>query len=645
MSREASVTLRRRIAAPPELVWALVADTNRFDRASGLTPGRYEFKLLEEGNERSRARVAQAKQLGFDIRWIEPPYDWVEGRFVSGERTFLSGPVQRGGFRVNLTPDGDGTMLEATAYVIGEGVVFGAVALVMKGKFRKSLTRYVDAIEAVLTHTHAQLGYDWNTEPPAVAARRALMTERVDEVTSGKKTPNSAEDFEFRARRFAQAQVKDSIRTKLLELLSTRPDEELTQIRPYEVARAWGEDKREVLRAFLYAARSGLVELQWQLNCPTCRVGAEVADSLGAIGKQAHCESCNISYDLDFAEHVEAAFKVSPSVRKVETAIYCVSSPWFRPHVFGQVSVEPGKARSFSCALPTGALLVRRLTGAGRASMEAESPIAKLRIVLAKNDEIHIEQLGRGKLGVDTEVEVVNETDHREVVLIERSGWSADVVLGSAIASLPDFLDLFATEAPAAGVELTVGALTLLFSDLTGSTALYERVGDARAFAIVEDHFRQMGRAIGHHGGAIVKTMGDAVMATFTSPADAVRAALDMVAECEKAHGDLGLSVKLGVHEGPCLAVRANDKLDYFGTTVNVAARLQALASGSELVIGKELMQHREVARLLGRLPQRPFTSALKGIKELQQLVAIDLTSSPRSAQVTSTKDANAKAG
>ena len=632
MAREASAVLRRRIAAPPELVWALVADTNRFDRASGLTPGKYEFQLLEEGNERSRARVAHAKQMGFDIRWIEPPYDWVEGRFVSGERTFLSGPVSRGGFRVQLAPDGDGTTLEATAYVIGEGLVFGAVALVMKGKFKKALTTYVDAIEAVLTRTHAQLGYDWNHEPPAVAARRALMTERIDEVTSGKKTPNSEDDFAFRARRFAQADVPEAIREKMLAFLGTRPDEELTQIRPYEVARAWGEDKRAVLRAFLYAARAGLVELQWQLNCPTCRVGAETADSLGGIGKQAHCESCNISYDLDFAEHVEAAFKVSPSVRKVETAIYCVSSPWFRPHVFGQVSVEPGATRTFGCALPTGALLMRRLSGTARASIEVDAPIEKLRIVMTAGDELTVEKVGRGKPGVDTVVEVENRTEHREVVLIERSGWSADVVLGSAIASLPDFLDLFATEAPAAGVELTVSALTLLFSDLTGSTALYERVGDARAFAIVEDHFQQMGRAIGAHGGAIVKTMGDAVMATFTSPADAVRAAVDMVAECEGAHGDLGLSVKIGVHEGPCLAVRANDKLDYFGTTVNVAARLQALAGGSELVIGRELLQHREVARLLGARPQRPFTSALKGIKEAQQLVAIDLCRSPRAA-------------
>src|SRR5438445_6062599 len=122
--KETSASLKRRIAAPTHLVWALVADTNRFDRAVGMTPGRYSFRLLDENDPRSRVRVAEAKELGFDVRWIEPPYEWAEGRFVRGERKFLSGPVARGGFHVELTPADDGaTELEATAWVAGSGAL------------------------------------------------------------------------------------------------------------------------------------------------------------------------------------------------------------------------------------------------------------------------------------------------------------------------------------------------------------------------------------------------------------------------------------------------------------------------------------------------------------------------------------------
>ena len=66
---ETSVVHKRRIKAPAPLVWALVADTNRFDRAAGLVAGHYAWKELKEGDESSRVRVAHARQTGFDVAW------------------------------------------------------------------------------------------------------------------------------------------------------------------------------------------------------------------------------------------------------------------------------------------------------------------------------------------------------------------------------------------------------------------------------------------------------------------------------------------------------------------------------------------------------------------------------------------------
>jgi class 3 adenylate cyclase len=210
-------------------------------------------------------------------------------------------------------------------------------------------------------------------------------------------------------------------------------------------------------------------------------------------------------------------------------------------------------------------------------------------------------------------------------VLVERGAWSTDAVLGSIVASLPDFMDLFGTEAPAAGLELSIGNLTLLFSDLTGSTALYERVGDARAFAIVQEHFHRTEAIIFEHGGAVVKTMGDAVMASFARPQDAVRAARAMVADAIAVHGELGIGIKLGLHEGSCLAVRANDRLDFFGTTVNLAARLLGQATLGVLVLARELAELPDIRAELVGVPSRSFRSALKGIRAEQDLVAFDL--------------------
>src|SRR5205085_9702701 len=127
----------------------------------------------------------------------------------------------------------------------------------------------------------------------------------------------------------------------------------------------------------------------------------------------------------------------------------------------------------------------------------------------------------------------------REVAItVERARVDAPSVLGVDVMTLSEFHDLFATEAPATGVDLTVGAVTVLFSDLTETTSLYERLGDARAFALVADHFRRMTMVVRAQEGAVVKTMGDAIMAIFASPAHALAAALLMVEETQRMHGD-----------------------------------------------------------------------------------------------------------
>jgi class 3 adenylate cyclase len=171
--------------------------------------------------------------------------------------------------------------------------------------------------------------------------------------------------------------------------------------------------------------------------------------------------------------------------------------------------------------------------------------------------------------------------------------------------------------------ELSIGHLTLLFTDLTGSTALFERIGDARAYAIVQEHFTAMERVLRRHDGALVKTMGDAIMATFSTVADAAAAAAEMIDENKKAHRHLDLGIKVGVHEGPCLAVRANDRMDFFGTTVNMAARLQAQAKAGEIVMTRETADRPDLRKLLGTFDRSEFEVALRGITLTQQLVRL----------------------
>ncbi len=618
MTALAGVEKRRIYRAPRDLVWAVVADTNRWDRAAGLAPARYSWK--REGQKLLRA--ASAPELMFTMEWIEPPYGWVEGHFVEGERRFTKGPVSIGGFRVQLADAEGGTEAIAFAYVHASW----AIGVIQKVRFGTALTRYLDSIGRVIEETQAALEREARDDEPAVVRARRILARGYDDVASGPRTPADEVQLGFRAERLRHAQLEPAAVDRLVAHLRDRPDEEVAQMRPFELAKIWELDRREVLRTFLHGTQAGLVELSWQINCPICRVGARIADGLAAIDGKSHCGACEIDYEVDFARHVEAVFGPDKGVRQVETALYCASSPAFLPHVFAQLRVASGGARTERVLLPPGPLHVRTLWIRRTADIESMTPPPALLRVKVLADTIEVTHEGQSADG-KTELAITNASDDEAAVLFERGAWEADVVLGTTIASMSEFATLFATEAPAAGVELKVGHVALLFSDLTGSTALYERVGDARAFAIVEDHFRIVEGAIAEHGGAIVKTMGDAVMASFVRADQAVEAGLAMVARHDAKYGKTGLGVKIGVHAGPCLAVRANDRLDYFGTTVNVAARLQAQAAASEVVITAEAAREPSVAKAIGELPVRPFDAKLKGIADEQKLVGIDAAS------------------
>ena len=453
--------LRRVFRAPRALVWAIVSDTNRVDRATGLAAPRYKW-LREDGR---LLLHATASELGIELQWIEPPYRWVEGRYVEGARRFVKGPPKAGGFSVTLRDVEGGTEAEAVLHVDAPFWV----GMIQKPKFKSGLTRYFDAIQSVLDAGEVTEGS--NDEPAVVRARRLLSRSYVA-AASGPRTPVDEAHLATRLAVLERAPVDPAIVARLNAWIRERPDDEVSQIRPFELARTWDVDRREVLRAFLYATNAGIVELSWQVNCPICRVGARLVGELDALDGKSHCGACEIDYSIDFARHVEAVFPVNPAVRRVSPTLYCASSPAFLPHVLAQLRLDPGESREDVVDLPRSAVHLRTLWVRRTADVEIDARPAELRIRVTA-DAIEAVASGVAADGAPTRVLSENATDREVALLFERSAWEADAVLGTVIASMPEFVNLFATEAPAAGVELSVGHLALLFSDLTGSTALY----------------------------------------------------------------------------------------------------------------------------------------------------------------------------
>jgi adenylate cyclase len=601
--RAYEVSFDRVVRADPDLVWSILSDTNRFDRSLGLTPSIYEYKLVGEPPERQRVGLASYK--GARFRWIEVG-EWEEGRSFWGERRFLYGLLKSCGLRCTIESVDGGARVQITAYAVPNPRPFGKVAAMhWKRVFRRTLRRYFDELDELFAAPRTVVD-----EHPNTRVKQLLAQTQARLVTHG---PVASID---RAVLAARAEKLDGLARTIAQFVGEQPDEAVSAMRPFQLARTWNTDPRATLRAFLHAARAGIVDLVWQLNCPVCRVGAGSADSLASVGNRVHCDECDISFELDFASNVEAIFVVNPAIRPVRREVFCAGSPFVRPHVYAQVLVEPGATRTIDTR-PAGPLLVRALGRQRQVQVDANANVA-----------IEVTDAALTLRPSDGALSIINHTTATATVLVERAGWTAELVRGSDMLALDELYSLFGTEAPAAGMELQVGTMLIAFTDVVGSTQMYERLGDATAYGLVQEHFRAAHEIVAACEGSIVKTLGDGLMMCFVRPDQAVSAALRLAAHARElgAKHDVDFAIRVGVHQGPCYLVRANDRLDLFGSSVNVAARLCRLAAANQVMTSASLLELDSVHAVLSRAQTsvRRLQSELKGISARHHVAAID---------------------
>jgi class 3 adenylate cyclase len=226
-------------------------------------------------------------------------------------------------------------------------------------------------------------------------------------------------------------------------------------------------------------------------------------------------------------------------------------------------------------------------------------------------------------------LELVNATSSPALVQLETTAWDSAAATAAQVTSLQEFRDLFSSEVLAPGQEVGVRTVALLFSDLRGSTSLYEGVGDAPAFGRVNRHFAFLRATIAEHRGAVVKTIGDAVMGAFARLEDALRAGVEiqrrLPAWCAAQGIEPAFQLRVGVHAGPAIAVNANERLDYFGRTVNLAARVERASAGGDVVLLREVFDEPEAGRALAGLDVaiELFRANLRGIGDSVALVRL----------------------
>jgi class 3 adenylate cyclase len=448
----------------------------------------------------------------------------------------------------------------------------------------------------------------------------------------------------------ADPEVADAIR----QLIETGRDHELNRINVLDFSARRGLDEERVISGFLHASRLGLFDLTWNVLCPGCGGVLDAHSTLKSLRHDDyHCGLCACGYEASVDEQVEVAFTVSPRIRRIaahdpntlplweyfrqvfwssgvdfneesfealsndvvldalelpagEKAVLSLQLPpqfiiVFEPvtHAaqFIDVQGEPTKERQQLSLIynktptPTGGTVTLR-PGPLRLALENQADVRVLPSVFIAADALH-HLIGKRKPFLTAKRMLTNQT----------------------------FRDVFKADNLNIDQRLKITSLTFLFTDLKGSTALYERVGDLAAFDLVRAHFHALLEIISSEKGAVVKTIGDAVMATFIRPEHAIVAGLRMRAAMDMLNAQRGtqdLVVKIGIHEGPCLAVMLNERQDYFGQTVNIAARVQSLSTSQEMHITGPINDAPAVAAILRREAITPIQkqAALRGIAD-----------------------------
>jgi class 3 adenylate cyclase len=466
--------------------------------------------------------------------------------------------------------------------------------------------------------------------------------------------------------------------SKLETFIRTADDYDLFRINPIQYGNARGMSDAEAIDLFIYAAKVGLFEMDWQLLCAFCPQVVGSFRELDKVHSHYQCQFCNGINDVALDDYIQVTFTLSAQVRdniflhpeelSVEDYYlrYHFAKGFKLPHGMTTadivamlsklfVDIEPHQKRSFEFELPAGRfevvdlahsqLLVLFVEGQGPESQSTQIQLNDGRFqVLNRATGPRDMVIGAGRFAFRQagemppgkhRIEIENRMDERGRFWIVQypAGFEAfrfeyePFLSGKKLLITPAFRNLYRTQLVNEAEAIAVNDLTYLFTDLKGSTQLSDTVGDGNAYFLVRQHFDTLSKVVKARSGVIVKTIGDAIMAAFERPQDGVAAAIEMVEEMTafNKNSSQPLNLKIGVHKGRSIAVTLNERIDYFGQNVNIAARVQALADANEVYLSREVMQAPGVGEIIKAHHVTSDHVQVKGVSERLEVYRITI--------------------
>jgi class 3 adenylate cyclase len=560
------------VKGSPEEVWTYISDTSRFNRELGFAPR--EKKEID-----GKAEITTV-MLGFEQIWIEEPWTWLYPKTISANRIYKKGMAEAVHAVFHIEPGANGVCQVYIYFgwdvksIIWKSVLSLSES-VIKSKFFKTFKKIENFLRE---HRHDYSG-------AALSAAAKTLSEpqqkRLEDLLSDlvKKTGES------------------EVAKKLGQLILSGDDFELESIRVLKLANDWGIDSKKVLTTCLHATRTGLLNISWNVVCPHCRGPRFSAETLGDIPEGSACGSCAIEFTTSEPDIIEVVFRINKAVRDVPEVMYCAAEPAKKAHIKVHQRLLSGEKFSFAADLKNGYYRARVLNSPDSYVLQIRDGASGEPLTLFLGSQNPgLQKTGSGtksgeilEVARGTVISLQNKNSEPMVFTFEELQWNDFILRPSKVFLIPEFRDLFSSEHLNSNVKLHLGEQTILFTDIVGSTKFYEKVGDAKAFSEVRAHFQEVFSEVKNHDGAVVKTIGDAVMAAFPSLEEAFGAATAIQKRFHADRSDLSIRVRISLHRGIVIAVQLNTGIDYFGSVVNSGAKIQSLAGAGEIAMAARL--------------------------------------------------------
>jgi class 3 adenylate cyclase len=402
------------------------------------------------------------------------------------------------------------------------------------------------------------------------------------------------------------------------------------RINPYALADDCRLPPSVIISELLYGVKTGLFDLHWDIHCPHCNMITNEFNDLADASELSFCEMCESDFEVDFLDRIEVTFSLNKQIEDIKLSPVCAPPPVLKAKfqlvtslnetVSTTVSLEKGRYR-YCCPL----------TGTKGILVVEGKEIEELQ-------EIHLKQLERKHFDKEklsarpgkVKIVLTNIGHSLSGMIMHNDDLPEELTLdqlpsrlsGLHIIHNPDYKRLFGKQVLSERERMKIRAVTIMFTDITGSTRMYEHLGDAKAYNLVRDHFEILFQAIEKNGGTVIKTIGDAVMASFITNAQSLKAATDAFVGFSEYNNnrpeDEQIKVKIGLHRGSAVLVNLNNQLDYFGSIVNKAARIQSVSKSDEISFSEEVYKDKH------------FLAALRDVgvsgiqKHLEDLRGID---------------------